>query len=76
MLENTWETFWTGVQAVHMFKHVSLSSMSREFNQLVCVDHMFLDEFKVFHIMDSVTRYSSGVVVPDTTMRMHINLCL
>lgn len=47
-------------------RKVSLSSMSRVFNDVVCVDHLFLDEVPVFHATDSVTRYSVGCVVPDT----------
>ncbi len=42
--------------------------MSREINQVVCIDHFFLDDFGVFHMMDSATRYSAGAVVPDTAM--------
>lgn len=49
-------------------RKVSLSSMSREFNSLVCIDHFYLDELCVFHVMDSVTRYSVGSCMPDTTM--------
>ncbi len=28
----------------------------------------FLDQFKVFHVMDASTRYSEGTVVSDTSM--------
>ncbi len=42
--------------------------MSRQFNDVVCVDHMFLEENRVFHIMDSSTRSSVGSCVPDTKM--------
>jgi len=47
---------------------VSLSSMTRGFNEVVCVDHMYLEDHCVFHMMDSVTRYSSGSVVESTGM--------
>lgn len=47
-------------------RKVSLSFMSRDFNDVVCVDHLLLDELLVFHAIDSVTRYSVGCVVPDT----------
>jgi len=53
-------------------RKVSLSSMSRKFNDVVCVDHLFLDEFKVFHAMCAATRYSTGAVVQDTSMESSI----
>lgn len=40
-------------------RKVSLSSMSRSFNELVCVDHFYLNDICVLHVMDSVTRYSA-----------------
>jgi len=49
-------------------RKVSLSSMSRSFNDVVCIDHLFLDDHKVFHAMCSSTRYSVGAEVPDTTI--------
>lgn len=49
-------------------RKVSLSSMSREFNDVVCVDHLLLNEVCVFHGMDTVTRYPSCAVVPDTSL--------
>ena len=42
---------------------MSLSRMSRDLNDVVCVDHLHLDDITVFHIMDAATRYSSGAVV-------------
>eukprot|EP00171_Calliarthron_tuberculosum_P001315 IDg1315t1 len=49
-------------------RKVSLSSMSRAFNNVVCIDHFHLDDYRVCHIMDSVTRYSVGKVVSTTSM--------
>ncbi len=49
-------------------RNVSLSSLSRDFNQAVCIDHLFLDNFCVFHIMDSKSIYSVGSVVKSTSM--------
>lgn len=49
-------------------RSVSLSAMPRDFNQVVCIDHLFLDMFIVFHIMDSGSRYSVGTTVADTKM--------
>lgn len=45
-------------------RNVSLSSMSRELNEVVCIKHFFPDRLDVFHIMDSKTRYSTGSIVP------------
>lgn len=53
-------------------RKVSLSSMSRDFNCVVCVDHFFLDAHCVFHLMDSVARYSAGDVVSDVSMKTAI----
>lgn len=50
-------------------RKVSLSSLHRSFTEVVCVDHLFLDDLCIFHIMDSRTRYSAGLVCPDTTLK-------
>lgn len=50
-------------------RKVSLSSMSRESNNTICIDHFFLEDFKIFHVMDSSTRYSAGMVVSDLTLQ-------
>ena len=47
---------------------VSLNNLSREFNEVVLVDHMFLDDLIVLHVMDAKTRYSTGAVVNSTSM--------
>jgi len=49
-------------------RKATLSSLSREFNKVVCVDHLFLDEYCVFHLMDSTTRFSVGAVVNSSNM--------
>lgn len=49
-------------------RKVSLSAMTRSFNDLVCVDHLFLDQYCVMHAMDAASRYSVGAVVEDTSM--------
>eukprot|EP00178_Gracilaria_changii_P016470 TRINITY_DN4728_c0_g1_i1.p1 TRINITY_DN4728_c0_g1~~TRINITY_DN4728_c0_g1_i1.p1 ORF type:complete len:805 (-),score=91.02 TRINITY_DN4728_c0_g1_i1:529-2943(-) len=54
-------------------RKVSISSMSRAFNEVVCVDHMFLDEVCVFHVMDAASRYSAGLIVPNTSMAIAIS---
>ena len=62
----------TAVQAPKEQRPVSLSSMSREFNDVVCVDHSFLDTEKVFYITDSSSRYSAGGHVTDMGMQASI----
>ena len=54
-------------------RKVSLSTMTTSSNQVVCIDHFHLDEMRVFHIMDSATRFSSSMVVPDTSMHQSLS---
>lgn len=49
-------------------RKVALGSLNRSLNDLVLVNHFFLDDVKLFHAMDSHTRYSAAVVVPDTSL--------
>ena len=56
------------VKASSGSRKVSLSSMSRGFNDVVCVDHFFPDGNDVFHVMNSVTRYSNGEIVSSTAL--------
>ena len=44
-------------------RKVSLSSVSQDFNDLVCVDHFFLENLDVFRIMDARKRYSVGSIL-------------
>lgn len=55
-------------------RNVSLSSLSRNFNDVVCVDHYHLDGNRIFHIMDSVARYFVGDVVQEMNMSTAIPL--
>lgn len=54
------------VQLPSVSRKVSIRSMSRSFNDVVCVDHFFLEQNDVIHFMDAQTRYSSGLLVPTT----------
>lgn len=36
--------------------------LNPHFNDAVCIDHLFLDGTRLFHAMDSSTRYSASVV--------------
>lgn len=51
---------------------VSLRSMSSNFNDVVCVDHFFLNNMDVFHAMDYHTRYSAGTIVESPNMEYAI----
>ena len=64
---------WKATSEPKNARKVSLSAMKGSFNQGVCIDHFHLDEMRVFEIMDSATRYSAGIVVPDTTMAQSIS---
>lgn len=40
-------------------RKVSIVRMNNRFNDLVCVDHFFLDRIRIFHCMDTFPRYST-----------------
>ena len=44
------------------------------FNELACVEHSHLDENSVFHIVDSLSRYSAGDVLDTTSMSRAIQV--
>ena len=46
----------------HPSRKVSISSLSKNFNEVLCIDHLYLDESLVMHFMDLVSRYSSAHV--------------
>ena len=50
-------------------RKVSLHDLSSSFNERVCLDHVFLDNYVVIHFMDSCTRFSQGAIV--TTRTVH-----
>ena len=54
-------------------RKVSLSSLNRSFNDLVCIDHFHLGDQRICHIMCASTRYSVGTVVPDVGMESAVN---
>ena len=55
-------------------RKVSLSSLNRSFNKLVCLDHFHLGDLRFCHIMDAITGYSVGAVVPDTSIKSAISV--
>lgn len=44
-------------------RKVSISSLSRNFNEIVCVDHFYFDGVQLLHCMDSATQFSAAYVV-------------
>lgn len=49
-------------------RRVLLVSLNRDFNDVICMDHMFLGIVTVFHMMDVGTQVSVGTVVNSTSM--------
>ena len=54
-------------------RKVSLRDLSSSFNDRVCLDHVFLDDYVVLHFMDSSTRLSQGAIVTTKTVREAID---
>lgn len=55
-------------------RKVSLSSLDRQLNIVVCIDHFHLDLNRVLHLMDSYARFSAGDVVDSMSMSTEISL--
>lgn len=49
-------------------RKVSLASLNRQFYDLLCIDHLFLDGIRVFHAMDAHTRCSAGLECPNPSL--------
>jgi len=49
-------------------RKVSISSLSKSFNDIVCIDHFYLDQIRLMHCMDLVSRYSAVHIVSTVTM--------
>lgn len=49
-------------------RRVSLTSLNRQLNEVVCVDHFHLDNVTLFHVMDTATRLSAAHVVKSTKL--------
>ena len=52
----------------HPNRKVSISSMSKHFNEVVCVDHFYLGEIRLMHCMDLVSRFSTVQVVDSANL--------
>lgn len=53
---------------------ISLKSLERFFKDLVFVNHLHLNNNRVFHIMDPSTRNSANPIVPDMNLNTAIPL--
>lgn len=47
---------------------ISLTSLNRQYNEVLCMVHLFLDMVTMFHMMDVFRRSSVGAFVDSTTM--------
>lgn len=47
---------------------MSLSSLSCNLNDVVCIDHFYLGNITLLHVMDTATRYSDVYVVSSTVL--------
>ncbi len=50
-------------------RRVSLATLSREFNQVVAVDHFYLDSIRLIHFMDTVSRFSACYICESASMK-------
>ena len=55
-------------------RKVSISSINRSFNKVVCIDHFHLGNLRICHVMDATTRYSAGAVVHNNSMQVAIEV--
>lgn len=46
----------------HQTRKISLSSLSRQFNETVCIEHMYPGSQRITHLMDARTRLSAGMI--------------
>lgn len=49
-------------------RKVSISSLSKNFNEILCVDHLYLEDILLVHFIDLVTRYSGSYAVTSTNL--------
>lgn len=53
-------------------RKVFLCSLNRELNNVVYIDHFFLDVQTLVHVMDATTRYSAALIMPNTLLKSAI----
>lgn len=49
-------------------RKVSTFSLSRNFNEVVCIDHFYLNGVQLLICIDSATRFSAGYVVGSSAL--------
>lgn len=49
-------------------RKVSISGINRGFNDVVCIDHFHLDDVRLFHVMDSYSRFSAALPVSSMSL--------
>ena len=49
-------------------RRVAISTLNRSFNENVCIDNFYLDDLRLLHCMDSVSRYSTCYITPSANM--------
>lgn len=47
-------------------RKVSISSLSKQINDVLCIDHFYLDDMCLIHFMDLTTRFSMDLIVQST----------
>lgn len=50
-------------------KKVSISSLSKQFNEIVCIDHVYLDKLLLMHCMDLKSRYANAFAVGSASIK-------
>lgn len=54
-------------------RKVSISSLSKELNEIICIDHFYLGDLCLIHFMDLVSRYSAVQIVNTTSLQEVVN---
>jgi len=49
-------------------RKVALSTLNRSFTDVVCVDHFYLEQLRLFHVMDVYSRFSAAGIVDDASL--------
>lgn len=59
---------YIATSALAVSRKVSLATLAREFNHTVCIDHFYLTELRLFHIMDTISRFSAVYITNTASM--------
>lgn len=52
----------------HPLRKVVLLVLNRSFNDVVMVNHFYIDQVRIFHAMKSYSRFSAARTAPDATL--------